>query len=223
MIDLSKKLVLIHPPRCGGTSLETALTGRNIWKEAPEEKHLNARQTLELITSRGEKATDYAWYGLKRNPMDRIISMYHRKYWSHEYPYGLFFWPSFSKFAATVRPLQHESNNLSLSDFHSAEFSYEIIDMKDINHFLETRFNILKAEVLQSVTYKHENDNIAICIIEARFDRDYSVFGYSKLNPFGKLSPLIGYTLYYYFQAIGSLLIILRLVTLSLEKLFFRK
>jgi hypothetical protein len=60
MICHEKKLIFIHLPKCGGTSVETALTGKS-WHQAGlyRHQHLTAEETRESAGWRAFRKSSY--------------------------------------------------------------------------------------------------------------------------------------------------------------------
>ena len=67
-----ENLIFIHPPRCGGTSIEKSFGWEN-----ESEKHLSAYSIKKKI---GEKRWNKSFkFAVIRNPFDRVVSMYHAR------------------------------------------------------------------------------------------------------------------------------------------------
>jgi chondroitin 4-sulfotransferase 11 len=74
MIDHKNKIIFIHIPKCAGTSIEIALTGKDWWKSHPDEKHLTAQEARKYY---GEEIwNSYFKVAFIRNPFTRLISAY---------------------------------------------------------------------------------------------------------------------------------------------------
>jgi hypothetical protein len=79
MIDHNRKLIFIHIARTGGTSIETALVGKDWWFFDAQTKHISAKQARMFY---GEELwKSYTKFSVIRNPWDRIISM-----WAQAFP-----------------------------------------------------------------------------------------------------------------------------------------
>lgn len=126
MIDFERKIVLVHPPRCGGTSIEETLFDGEYFKYNSFYKHRSQQEYIQIIRARQEDTKTYQWFGLYRNPIDRLKSMLAAGYWD-----GTFLIPGQRKlnkdrlftrlqFFSLVKPLLHEGKNLSISDFYDA-------------------------------------------------------------------------------------------------------
>lgn len=82
MISHKYKIIFIHIPRTGGTSIEKAFD-KNMWKNAPLEKHLSAKEARKKY---GKKAwEDYFTFSFVRNPWDRVISLWKIKTYGQDY------------------------------------------------------------------------------------------------------------------------------------------
>lgn len=119
MILDREKLIFIHIPRTGGTSIEVALAGKDWWLIEPETKHLSASMTRKLA---GEgKWADYYKFSIVRNPWDRIISMYATGWWWKSNPiFDKGRTPSLREFIDKFCPHPHEK--------HQLIFYHEILD-----------------------------------------------------------------------------------------------
>lgn len=107
MIDPSRRLLFTHVARTGGTSVETALIGKDWWQVDPDSKHISASQARALY---GEDVwCGFTKFSIVRNPWDRVVSMWATGWWWDErthlqgrQP------PSLSEFVATLAPHPHE-------------------------------------------------------------------------------------------------------------------
>lgn len=75
MILENKKLVFVHAPRTSGTSIEKAILNGLVQDSM---KHLKASQYKKMIGNLQWES--YYKFSIVRNPWDRVISMYHQKY-----------------------------------------------------------------------------------------------------------------------------------------------
>jgi len=73
MICSDLKVIFIHIPRTGGTSVELGLTGKNWWHVEPATKHLTCTQAKELYSDIWD---DYLKIAVVRNPWDWLVSLY---------------------------------------------------------------------------------------------------------------------------------------------------
>lgn len=105
MISHELKLIFIHIPRTGGTSVEKALVGKNWWNIDPKTKHLTcveARQTYR------DYWDDYTKFSITRNPWDWLVSLYH----SHNQvraKRGQITWPEYVRHPTMDRHEQHSA------------------------------------------------------------------------------------------------------------------
>jgi hypothetical protein len=71
-IDKEKRIIFLHPPRCGGKSIEKVLFERNASLGSAD--HATANEWVKQI---GEDEWDqYFKFGFSRNPWDRCVSNY---------------------------------------------------------------------------------------------------------------------------------------------------
>jgi hypothetical protein len=84
MIDRCRKLLFVHIARTGGTSIETALVGRDWWHIEPATKHLSASQTRARYGERVWRA--FTKFTVVRNPWDRVVSMWATGWWHRTEP-----------------------------------------------------------------------------------------------------------------------------------------
>ena len=72
MINHKHKCIFIHIPGTGGTSIETALTGRDWWSVESTTKHILASTAKEIYS---EYWDDYFKFSFVRNPWSRMVSL----------------------------------------------------------------------------------------------------------------------------------------------------
>lgn len=195
MIDYQRKIVVVHPPRCGGTSIERAMLGGDLFHSHPFEKHLNARELAYHLRARGERPADYRWYGLIRSPLERLQSMYRSGHWR---PYikchavaGHRF--GFATFCALVRPALHERDNLSLSDYlETDEVQIELLSPHDIDGFIEryTGQRGERSEVSQGPAVRVTL--AARLVAYQRFRRDYLRYFPEEASGYGSVQAAAG-------------------------------
>lgn len=72
MIDHKHKCIFIHIPRCGGTSIEIAMCGKNWFNVERSTKHLIASTAKKIYKPYWN---DYFKFSFVRNPWDRMVSL----------------------------------------------------------------------------------------------------------------------------------------------------
>ena len=72
MINHKYKIIFIHIPRTGGTSIEKCIAGKNWWNIHPPSKHLTAHLAKKEYTKYWD---DYFKFAFVRNPWDRMVSL----------------------------------------------------------------------------------------------------------------------------------------------------
>ena len=72
MISHKHKCIFIHIPRCGGTSIEIAMCGRNWFNIESSTKHLIASTAKNIYKPYWN---DYFKFSFVRNPWDRMVSL----------------------------------------------------------------------------------------------------------------------------------------------------
>ncbi|MBD2579671.1 sulfotransferase family 2 domain-containing protein [Oscillatoria sp. FACHB-1406] len=123
MIDRTRKLIFIHISRTGGTSIETALAGKDWWLIDAPTKHITAAQARQLY---GEKIwNSYTKFSVVRNPWDRIVSMWACKWW-HQAA-NLNEDCSFETFIKKLRPHSNETyKTLFYNDILNEELDFTL-------------------------------------------------------------------------------------------------
>jgi hypothetical protein len=118
MIDHTRKLIFVHIARTGGSSIETALVGKDWWLIEPQTKHISAKNARTIY---GEDVWNtYTKFSIVRNPWDRIASMWATKWWhqASDLDEGC----SFEEFIRKIKPHPHE--------IYDTLFYYEILNEK---------------------------------------------------------------------------------------------
>lgn len=200
MILWESKMVLVHPPRCGGTSIETAINPE-YWNHHPWEKHRNAQELYDIIKWRGENPADFQWFGLIRHPCDRMKSMLRREYWNYTVvlprqkpAIDLVFFQL--QFASLVQPVAHEGRNLSLVDFYpkrhglDKEIKITYYDTRALQELAKI-FGINELPHLQKSPNETNRTHFLFdCITFARFKSDFKTFKYNYSSAQLILLPL---------------------------------
>ena len=164
MIDHSKKIIFIHITRTGGTSIESAIGGKDWWLIDPNSKHLSASMTRALY---GDTAwNSYFKFSFVRNPWDRIVSMYATGWWFNKLTVEKngSSYPTMKNFILSHRP--HDTEK------HGYKFYHDIID-EDLDFIgryenLEEDFRAICAKTgLSNITFPHE---------ELRYREHYSAY-----------------------------------------------
>ena len=131
MISHDKKLIFIHIARTGGSSIETALAGKDWWLIDPQTKHISAGMARKIYGD--EIWNTYTKFSVVRNPWDRIVSMWATKWW-HQAS-DLDENCSLEEFVRNMRPHPHE--------IYNTFYYHEILD-EDIDFVL--RFESLQKD-----------------------------------------------------------------------------
>ena len=117
MISHELKVIFIHTPRTGGTSIEIGLIGKNWWEVEPSTKHLTCAQAKELYSSHWD---DYLKIAIVRNPWDWLVSLYH-SHSSVRSGHGQISWP---QFVSNPRLVSHEQNTIVQSEIIGDEIDF---------------------------------------------------------------------------------------------------
>jgi len=182
MIDHDRKLIFLHIARTGGTSIESALVGKDWWLIDSATKHISARQARKHY---GEKIWGtYLKFSVVRNPWDRVVSMWAAGSWhraSH-----LSNDCSFEEFIRNLRPHPHEKyNSLLYCDVLNDDIDFIIRFEK-----LQEDFNRMLNDIsMQSITlphkerrlHKHYSEMYGTMekqLVNRIFHRDISEFNY---------------------------------------------
>jgi hypothetical protein len=135
MIDHDRKLLFIHITRTGGTSVETALLGKDWWHIDDLTKHISASQAREIY---GEEVwNSYYRFSIVRNPWDRLVSMWATGWWYGKLTvFGGVKPASFADFIRRVQPHPHEGYT-----------SLRYVDIIDLPIDRVLRFESLQADM----------------------------------------------------------------------------
>jgi hypothetical protein len=81
MYDLKKKIIFLHPPKCGGTSIEQLLGFLEERQKNPNInffKHASLREHIQEV-SKISDPNKFFKFSIIRNPWDRAVSYYNHK------------------------------------------------------------------------------------------------------------------------------------------------
>ena len=85
MIDHKYKLIFIHIPKTGGTSIENLFNPNQRWTESIEKKrHLTAEQYKNRYPRRW---SEYYKFAVVRNPWSLVVSFYHWRTRNHDFQF----------------------------------------------------------------------------------------------------------------------------------------
>jgi hypothetical protein len=73
VISHEYRVIFIHIPRTGGTTIEEMFTGKDWWFFEPKQKHLSAGEARKIYA---EWWDSYFKFSIVRNPFDRVASRY---------------------------------------------------------------------------------------------------------------------------------------------------
>ena len=193
MLDLNRKIAVVHPPRCGGTSIEVSLTGYDWFDKDRLLKHLNYDQTKHHLCQLGLNPEEFTWIGLKRHPVKRLESMVSSNYWSRGRKSGLLSLNTGEKLA-TIQPAPHENKNLTIRDYLiDLNLYQQVLDVADIDGFLQSTANSSSFSKRSEVTPNKVSFNIReINQCEFQFSTDFHFLNLEKSRHFGLPSGLIG-------------------------------
>lgn len=130
MIDHKHKLIFIHIPRTGGSSIEKALVGKDWFNIESHTKHISASIAKRKYSDVWD---EYTTFTVVRNPWDRLVSMRTTGWWdkiSNAPASG-----SFYKFIENITLCPHERYDSNL-----------YVDMLDIELDYIIKFENLQAE-----------------------------------------------------------------------------
>jgi len=97
----------VHIARTGGSSIETALIGKDWFDVDPDTKHISAKSARSIY---GENIWNtYKKFTVVRNPWDRLVSMWATKWWHHSS--GIDENSSFIDFIKMIKPHPNELYN----------------------------------------------------------------------------------------------------------------
>ena len=81
IFDVEKKYIFTHPPKCGGTSVEIALLGKELFDEENIPKwrpwkHASLIKQIEEVKRLGYDPDDFLKFSIIRNPWERVYSWF---------------------------------------------------------------------------------------------------------------------------------------------------
>jgi len=182
MIDDNRELLFVHIARTGGTSIETALVGKDWWFINPLTKHISAKQAREHY---GEDVwKTYNKFSVVRNPWGRVASMWAVKSW--HISSDIEFDCSFEYFIRNLKPHQNERyHSLFYCDILNEELDF-ILRFEN----LQEDFSSMLAEIgcpditlphIEKSNLKHYRDLYGEAekqLVGEIFDKDISALGY---------------------------------------------
>jgi hypothetical protein len=174
MIDYERKVVFVHVPRTGGTSIEEAFGLR---EESKQIHHWKASELLHLADD------DYYWFSFVRNPWDKTISSYFQPAnkkigWLSGKTLDYFF----DNWKGSSAPCEHSETQLGYLDIPNIDvFKYENRD--EHVSFLETKFNtpiknIHIRKTKRDRDYRKYYNNKTKEIVRNLFIADIEMFNY---------------------------------------------
>ena len=192
MISHVNKLIFIHIPRCGGTSIEHAF-GEDLWKYNPKEKHISCNDAINLYGH--NKWNSYFTFTIIRNPYDRIISMWKCGYYGNH--------KSLFQFLLFYKPALHEFHKPEygsiLNNNIDKVYRFENIDevLNDLNKRLKISGAVLphKEKSIRNHYSKYYTKK-TIAIVGYLFRKDIENYNYRFVDEVG-LEINIGIFLYY--------------------------
>jgi hypothetical protein len=203
MIDHKNKTIFIHIPRCGGTSIEKALTGFDYWNINPTLKHAPANIYKNLFPNYWD---EYFKFSIIRDPYTRFRSL-----WKHRKEYGLnldadgkiciekyvdYFGPN--KIIESQENLKNSGLELKYTDTdkfgqnqvygnyinEKIDRIYYFEDLPKVFSHLSKIFNIqlLTVHAEKSQDPPPELSKKSISLINDFCSNDFDRFGYTKIN-----------------------------------------
>lgn len=118
MIDHKNKIIFVHIPRTGGSSLEIGLIGREWSTVDNSTKHMTASATKNLYKKYWD---NYIKISIIRNPFDRAISLFtcaHRTVYCKPYK------PDFEYFLQHFKPAGHEAQEIQCCNILNESMDY---------------------------------------------------------------------------------------------------
>ena len=204
MIDHKYKIIFIHIPRCGGTSIEKAITGYDYWQIAPLLKHAPANIYKNLFPRYWK---EYFKFSIVRNPYTRFRSL-----WKYRDAYGLSkdlsgkiklkkylsYFHSNNQTIETQRNLI--KNGINIAYISSKKFKQNRVYGNYLNEPLDAIYNFeslplvfeeLGRKLGIDITQTHTEKSLAqppelskevYNVINKICSKDFSTFGYDVMN-----------------------------------------
>jgi hypothetical protein len=178
MISHEHRCIFIHIPRTGGTSIEVAFTGNDLFNVIPFQKHLTARQSKDFY---GDYWDDYFKFSIVRNPWDRVISLYHFEAFRD---INVLSGKSMNYFLETYEPYSHEPNPCDCNNIIDLPLDFigrfENIeeDFKSICDHLEVSFDLPHIESTKHGHYSGYYNEETKQIVAEKYSDDIKRFGY---------------------------------------------
>jgi chondroitin 4-sulfotransferase 11 len=173
---ITENLVFIHPPRCGGTSIEKSFEWEN-----ESEKHLSAYSIKKKI---GEKQWNKSFkFAVIRNPFDRVISMYHARCY-RKFRKGIEF-ETLEKFLSFIPRIPTEEG-IQCSDFINENMDF-IIRHESRNKDLDKLYEEFGIKIDKNINirqtnrykdYKIYHNKNTIELVKLKFKDDIARFEY---------------------------------------------
>lgn len=200
MIFPKEKILLMHPGKTGGTTLEDALCEKHLHVTynslSPTEFHENClygldRETgiyahhgdLRYISDRGIDISDFKGYTTCRRPYERILSAYYYNGWDKKEK-------NFNKFVhKELRRLRDRNNKTSINHFTKQVYyfrhDFTVLKLEEIENW-HTKLGLkpLKKKLAKTKASKNHSDYLKAYnhdsrrIIEELYLEDFLVFGY---------------------------------------------
>jgi chondroitin 4-sulfotransferase 11 len=172
-IDHDKKMVFIHIPRTGGTSIKSALNLHDkIYKE--DVYHMSANDIPK-------KYNDYFKFTFVRNPFDRFVSLY---FYNKSEHYKEMFPDKLTTKVAEKYNFKEWLDNFRYKHIQQVDFGLDKVDFvgkyenlqKDLN--LQFNVKIEKENFTNHKHYSHYYDEESILKVSKISSKDIEVYSY---------------------------------------------
>lgn len=189
MISHSHKLIFIHIPRTGGTSIEAEL-GVSISRD---DKHKPASLIYQELGEQRWK--EYFKFTFVRNPWDRMVSIYHQPFYNiqrnGQYFIGYKTGKGFKYFLENFHVVPWEYGADTYLDYLSVDRSKEP-DIDFVGRYENRALDLRRIEAATGIKipdkvhlrrtehahYLDYYDDVTRAIVEKRFEKDILYFGY---------------------------------------------